>query len=247
MSIREIRRSEAPRTCSKTGFALIPAAGRTVYRLSKPVYGPLNPLLRPLSETATHALWNRFDVAGQRTVYAATTPEGAYGELLAPLKPKLPRSAATYFDDVTPHDELETLIREEWQAAGHRAPREIDLTWLTDYLLYRLTLPTKGWFIDIEAATSLTALTTYAPTNLPPSITEITVSELRSPNRDLTTAIATRLWHLTLDDQSLAHGIIYGSRHGSDWDCWAIWLRRTTRAPRALVTRADKGTEILPP
>ncbi|WP_024803179.1 RES domain-containing protein [Nocardia sp. BMG51109] len=250
MSISDARRSSARRTCSKTGLVLVASASREVYRLAKPSYGPLNPLLRGLSSEDSPAPWNRYDVAGQRTVYAASTEEGAYGELLAPLKPTLPVAASTYFDDVDAGDELDSLIREEWEDAGFRAPREIDLTWLTEYRLYQITLPTMGWFIDIEAASSLSAIARIPPPSLVErGVTEVSVAELRGTDRSLTTAIATRLWPITLDDASLAHGIMYGSRHGSEWNCWAIWLRRTrrSRAAKGLIPTADPGAEILPP
>ncbi|MBF6171891.1 RES domain-containing protein [Nocardia blacklockiae] len=250
MSIREVRRSSARRTCSKTGLVLVPSASREVYRLAKPSYGPLNPLLRGLTTDASTATWNRYDVAGQQTVYAADTEEGAYGELLAPLKPTLPVAAAKYFDDVGPDTEIDSLIREEWENAGYRAPREIDLTWLSEYRLYRITLPTMGWFIDIEAASSLAAIAKYPPPSLVErGVGEVSVAELRGSDRSLTTAIATRLWPITLDDDSLAHGILYGSRHGSEWNCWAIWLRRSrrVRSTKGLVATADGGVEVLPP
>ncbi|MEG8177062.1 hypothetical protein [Nocardia terpenica] len=249
MSKSDIRKPGAIRTCSKTGFALVPAARRTVYRLAKPSFGPLNPMLRRVSADDPRT-WNRYDVAGQQTVYAASNELGAYGELLAPLKPTLPVPASRYFDDVGDDDELESLIREEWTGAGHRPPRELDFAWLAEHRLYRLTLPTMGWFIDIEAATSLSAIAEYAPTSLVEhGVAEVSVAELRSPDRWLTTTIATRLWPLTLDDGSLAHGIVYGSRHGSEWDCWAIWLRRTrnARTARGLLTTADPGVDIAPP
>ncbi|MBF6329193.1 RES domain-containing protein [Nocardia transvalensis] len=248
MSVSAIRK--ALRICSKTGLALVPSANRTVYRLAKPSYGPLNPLPRELSGRVSRDTWNRYDVAGQQTVYAASTEEGAYGELLAPLKPKLPQPASIYFDDVGEHDELESLIRQEWTHADYRPPREVDLMWLSEYRLYRLRLPTMGWFIDIEASSSLSAIARYAPADLPDrGITEVSVAELRSADRHLTTAVAASLWPITLDDASLAHGIMYGSRHGSDWSCWAIWLRRTELAPGTsqLIATADTGTEVSPP
>ncbi|MBB5918827.1 hypothetical protein BJY24_007739 [Nocardia transvalensis] len=248
--MRDVRRSSARRTCSKTGLVLVPSASREVYRLAKPSYGALNPLLRAVSGDESRAPWNRYDVAGQRTVYAASTEEGAYGELLAPLKPKLPVAASTYFDDVGVDDELDSLIKEEWDDAGFRPPRDIDLAWLAEYRLYRVTLPTMGWFIDIEAASSLSAIAKYPPQSLVDrGIGEVTVAELRGSDRSLTTAIATRLWPITLDDNSLAHGIMYGSRHGSEWNCWAIWLRRTRRgrAPKGLIPTANHGVEVLPP
>ncbi|MBF6548833.1 hypothetical protein [Nocardia brasiliensis] len=250
MSVGDIQSSHAPRSCSKTGFALIPAAGTSVFRLAKTAYGPLNPVLRPLTSALPRDCWNRYDVAGQRTVYAASTAEGAYGELLAPLKPKLTAPAATYFDDVSPGDDLESLVREEWKSAGHRAPREIDLGWLDEFKLYTLTLPAAGWFIDIEASTSLSAIISYAPMSLVErGILEISVAELRGTDRWLTTAIATRIWQITLDDASLAHGVVFGSRHGSDWNCWAVWLRRvrTGLTPEGLITTADHGRQVLRP
>jgi hypothetical protein len=248
--VSDTRRQSAWRTCSKTGFALISAANREVYRLAKPAYGPLNPLQRGPSSSEPRDTWNRYDVAGQQTVYAASTEEGAYGELLAALKPKLPAPASRYFDDVDSDDELELLIREEWRNSGYRAPREVDLAWLSEHRLYRLTFPAEGWFIDIEASSSVSAIAAYPPPTLVDNgIAEVTVAELRGSERWLTTAISTRIWPLTLDDRSLAHGIMYGSRYGSDWDCWAIWLRRTNRGrtAKALVTTADTGTEVSPP
>jgi hypothetical protein len=249
VSASDTRKARGRHTCSETGFTLVPAARREVYRLAKTSYGPLNPLYRDPG-SADRDAWNRYDVAGQRTVYAASTEEGAYGELLAALKPKLPARASTYFDDVSDDDELHTLIREEWRSAGYRAPGEIDLMWLTEYKLYRLTLPAKGWFIDIETATSLTAIATHAPLALiDRGLTGITVAELRGPDRVLTTAIASRIWQLTLGDDTLSHGITYGSRYGSDWNCWAIWLRRSTgiHNPKNPITTADTGTDVLQP
>ncbi len=245
-----VRKTRSARRCAKTGFALVPAACREVYRLAKPSYGPLNPLQRGLSSEEPRDEWNRYDVAGQKTVYAASTEQGAYGELLAPLKPKLPVRASLFFDDVASDDELESLIKEEWRNAGHRPPRELNMMWLSEYRLYHLTLPARGWFVDIEAAASLSAIAKAAPIALVErGLQEITVAELRGDQRWLTTAIATRIWQLTLDDDTLAHGILYGSRHGSEWDCWAVWLRRTGPAHTAngLATSADAGVEVLPP
>ncbi|MFF3574108.1 hypothetical protein [Nocardia jiangxiensis] len=251
MSVSDIRSSaNTSRRCPKTGLALVSAARREVFRLAKPIYGPLDPITRGVSAFEDREEWNRFDVEGQRTVYAASTMEGAYGELLAPLRPKLPTAASAYFDDVHQDDELESLIREEWRSSGYRPPGEVDLTWLAELKLYRITLPARGWLIDIEAAASLSVISTaYAPRALiERGITDITVAELRGPARWLTTAIASRIWPVTLYDGTLSHGVMYGSRYGSEWSCWAVWLRRSKRShPKGLVTTADSGTEVLQP
>jgi hypothetical protein len=242
------QRRAVRRACSRTGFILVPPR-RVVYRLAKPSYGPLNPLPRDAHTPPEHRYsWSRYDVAGHRTVYAATTAAGAYGELLKSLKPKID-PANKYFEDVQSGVDLESLIREEWKRAGHNPARQVDMAWLRQFRLYRLTLPTEGWFVDIEAARSLAAIVDHAPAILAAAgVTEVSVSELRSNERWLTTSISTQVWGLTLDDGSHAHGMRYGSRHGSDWNCWAIWLRNLKHGkPDTGPTTADAGTEVLAP
>lgn len=46
-----------------------------------------------------------------------------------------------------------------------------------------------------------------------------------------------------LADETHPIGIRYGSKHGSDWTCWSIWLRDTTRA----AIDVDQGAPVAPP
>src|SRR5690348_14531514 len=76
--------------CTTTRMALLPAARRTMYRLADPQYGPLDPRRRPAGSSLDRGAWNRFDLAGERTIYGASTEEGAYAELVQPLKQPAP-------------------------------------------------------------------------------------------------------------------------------------------------------------
>jgi hypothetical protein len=75
-----------PRTCEATGLRLVPAGLQRVYRIQKPSWGPLNPPVRA-GDLTTVGDWGRWDVAGHRTVYAASPRRYAYQEVLAYLTP----------------------------------------------------------------------------------------------------------------------------------------------------------------
>jgi hypothetical protein len=72
------------------------------------------------------------------------------------------------------------------------------------------------------------------------------VGDLRGENRHLTTAVAAWIHSRVLDDGSLPHGIVYGSKHGTDYKCWAIWLRNVDddRDASTEPTKAGAGKEI---
>ena len=229
--------------CSTTGLAVRPAAGQRSYRLAKPSYGVLNPPTRPLSSRADRSKWNRFDLPGQQTVYAASSLEGAYGELLGALK--LPRTiaASDYLDDASDTD-LYDLITQDWAQMGKQRPGTVDLRWIYAHRIYNVDLPIHGWFVEIEHARSITYLTQHIPVSLADiGLTEITVSETRSSDRHLTTALAELLVRVQIHASTAAHGIHYYSKHGTDWTCWAIWLHEHTFA--ALHT--DTGSPVKPP
>lgn len=216
--------------CSKTGIVLISAEGQTVYRLAKPSYGPLNPLHRPLSSIEDRGVWNRYDIPGERTIYAASSKEAAYGELLGALKrPQQAVLAANLFDEDDDVDDitLDELIAQDWQEAGKPlAPYVVDIHWLFEMRLYTVTLPATGWIIDAEHSKTVAYLHGHIPKNLIDRGTNaITVSDLRSEDRYLTTNLAEQLAKAALEDRAIAAGVRYGSKHGSDWECWAVWLR----------------------
>lgn len=213
-------------TCTSTGIALIPASGQTVYRLAKPSYGPLNPRRRPPTSDDDRGEWNRFDLAGHQTVYAASSPEGAYGELLGSLKKPAPMPASELFDDADGAT-VEELIAQDWATAGkHLAPYVVDINWLYEFRMYTMTLPTAGWLVESEHSRTVSYLHQHIPLPLwERGIAQVTVAVLRSEDRFITTHLAEQLAGARLAHDATAIGLRYGSKHGSDWNCWTIWLR----------------------
>lgn len=214
--------------CSVTGIALLPSEGQRVYRLAKPSFGPLNPRQRPLSSADGRGDWNRYDIPGERTIYAATRQEAAYGELLGALKrPQQSLPASELFDDVDDDAAIDDLIAQDWKDAGKRlAPYVVDIYWLYEMRLYTVSLPAAGWLIDAEHSRTVAYLHNHIPLNLVErNVAAVTVADLRSEDRYLTTNLAEQLARARLEDGAMAAGVRYGSKHGSDWECWAVWLR----------------------
>ncbi|WP_459974830.1 hypothetical protein [Mycobacterium sp. MUNTM1] len=230
--------------CSVTGLALVPAAGQTVFRLAKPSYGPLNPQCRTISSCDDRSSWNRFDLPGEQTIYAASNPEGAYGELLGRLKKPRPVPAARYLDDVGSAT-MEELIAEDWAAAGKKlAPYVVDINWLYEFRLYTLTLPEHGWLVESEHSRTVNFLQSNIPGNLwERGIQHVTVSTLRCEDRYVTTYLAERLARARVVGDITPLGLRYGSKHGSDWDCWTVWLREGVADSMGV----DGGTAVAAP
>lgn len=146
---------------------------------------------------------------------------------------------------------LEEAITRDWNEAYQFPPGSVAAAWRDERLVYMLTLPTNGWFIDLEHARSLRAISDGigAPRLSALGRTgHLTVADLRGNNRLLTTAIAEWVWNQTLEDGKRPHGIVYGSKHDSDWRCWAVWLRQVDDGKKVAMepTRSDAGSRILP-
>lgn len=230
--------------CTTTQMALLPAARRTMYRLADPKYGPLQPRRRPAGSAADRGEWNRFDLAGERTIYAASTEEGAYAERIQPLKHAAPIPASELFDDADEGETVEESIAHDFAAAGHPPPHTIDLEWLYKLRMYTLQLPEHGWLVHAEHSNSVA----YLHRNRPPAVAEaglshVTVSVLRSEMRKVTTHLAEVMAKPQLHDDSRAIGMLYGSKMGSDWDCWTVWLRDGIEDQIS----ADVGRPVQPP
>lgn len=231
--------------CNTTRLALLPASQQTVYRLADPDYGPLQPRQRPTDASDDdRAGWHRYDLAGERTVYAASSLEGMYAEMLQPLKRPEPMLASDLFDDAGSTATVEDLIAHDFAEDGKEAPYEIDLEWLLTQRLYTMLLPATGWLVDAEHSNTVA----YLHRNQPAVIREqgmrqVTVAELRGENRIVTTHLAEAMARPQLHDDTRPVGLLYGSKHGSDWDCWAVWLRDGVRE----AIRVDAGQQVRHP
>jgi len=246
--------------CSKTGLALIRTSNQATTRIAKSSYGPLSPLLR--DETGDPREWGRYDVAGHRTVYSASPAQGAYAESLAIYRPATSLRTLTlgdlFDDEVDPHAPLAAAVTDEWDQRFHTQTGYVPAAWRDERLEYRLHLPHTGWVVDIEHSQSIATLNDIAWPDrwarlLPGGRSHLTTSDLHGENRLLTTAVAQWIRSQVLEDGTQAHGIGYHSKHGTNWRCWAIWLRIVDdgqdpsedilREP----TRAGPGAEIRPP
>lgn len=245
-----------PRICAATGVALVPATGQQVTRIVKSSYGPMNPLLRPVAGE-NRMSWSRFDVAGHRTVYGGSPRQAAYAESLARFRPALGMPLTELFDDEDdPSTTVLAEVQKEWESMLSWRPGLLPRAWRDDRLEHTLTLPTTGWFVDVEHAYTLRAVENalgHGLSAIASAPEGLTVAHLRGEDRSITTTIAGWLRALTLDDGHRPHGIRYGSKHGSNLTCWAIWLRVVDDGsdPARDVLReptiADTGTTIDPP
>src|SRR5699024_9256120 len=127
---------------------------------------------------------------------------------------------------------------------GARPPGVIDIGWLYAHRMYTVGMPPSGSFIEIEHARSLTYLNAHIPLSLwERAITEITVAQTRSADRHLTTELSGALAAAPLAGEAPALGIHYYSKHGTEWSCWAVWLRDGV----ADALGADHGEAVAPP
>ncbi|WP_330359290.1 hypothetical protein [Mycobacteroides abscessus] len=141
-------------------------------------------------------------------------------------------------------------VEKEWREAGHMRPGDIPAGWRRERLMHELSLPSSGWFIGIDYPESIAAVTdNLGPALSMAGITSLTTAHLHGENRDLTTSIATWVWDQILFDGSLPHGIVYSSKHGAGWRCWAIWLRAMDdgKPVTSEPTSANTGLEIRGP
>ncbi|MFI8592578.1 hypothetical protein [Dietzia maris] len=229
--------------CSNTRLALVRSGGQCVYRLAKPSYGVLNPPARGVSSSEDRAGWNRFDLPGEQTIYCASSAEGAYGELLGALKVSGPYRADEYLDDPGA-DDLYALIAQDWADLGARPPGVIDINWLYAHRLYTVALPRSGWFVEIEHARTITYLGAHIPLSLwERGVDEITVAQTRGADRHLTTELAGALAVAPTAGDVRALGIHYYSKHGTQWSCWAVWLRDDSASTLVV----DRGQAVTPP
>lgn len=187
---------------------------------------------------------NRYDLAGERTIYAASSLEGMYAEILQPLKKPEPIPASALFDDAGEGETVQDLIAHDFAEDGKQPPHEIDLDGLLKPRLYTMLLPTAGWFIDAEHSNTVAYLNrNRPPVLLPKGLQQVTVAELRGEDRFVTSHLAETMAWPRLQDQSSPIGLLYGSKLGSDWECWTVWLRDGVQAAISI----DAGQPVLHP
>ena len=94
----------------------------------------------------------------------------------------------------------------------------MDIDYLCASHLYTVTLPRTGHLVVAEHSRTVTYLHERLRAR-------VTVSDIRSEDRSLTTHLAELLASARVAQDETPFGLRFGSKHGSNWDCWAIWLR----------------------
>jgi hypothetical protein len=241
--------------CKKTGLTIQTAPRQTIWRIAKSSFGPLKPPWRS-PPTVNRSDWGRYDVADHRTVYGASPLQACYAECLAALRPKFTMSSGPKLSELFPETDplsdemLLDTIKMEFEERQHMGVGKCPAGWRLERLIYRLQLPQHGWFINIETAQSIAAISANISEELAAyGVKALTVADLRGENRQVTTHIAEWLWHQTLWDGTLPHGIRFGSKYDSNWSCWATWLRAVDNGQsfNDEPTTADGGEEIKNP
>lgn len=240
--------------CASTGLNLVRSGGRSIFRVAKSKFGPLDPPERAGDDPSS---WSRWDTPG-RTIYGGTTPEGAFVEVLEYIDPDPPKTPMSdLFDDVDESDALtlDEQIARELPRHGAMPYRSISRGWRQARNLYEIKLPVDGWFVDITGAESISVITRQQSGLLRQCGLELlTLSELTDSSDEqkiLTTGIATWIRErVTLEDGSRPHGVVYPSKWGSTIQNWAMWLRRTDDGtgpdPVDLVEASDIGQHFAP-
>jgi len=211
-----------------TGLHLQSATtGGLSLRIARSSRGPLSP---PPRQGTPDASWSRYDVAGS-TVYTAETRETAYAEVLAYTKRRLGQRDPLAEDAAAiglSLDEFTDLVGQEWSERQHMGMGHLPASWRIERLLYSITLPAQGWWIDVEHPDSIAAIETALEPDLAAlNVGALTVAALRGEDRRITTTVACWAHGLLLDNDTLPLGITYGSKHGTG-RCWAYWLTDTT-------------------
>ncbi len=205
----------------KTGFTVVRSQKEPVFRVSRAKRSPLDPIQRALPIDQG---WSRWDVPGHRTIYAGAPAACSYAETLTDLRLR-PSQNSLAGKKLSDFFDLEPDQPDDWILAVLERDRvdsmntdAISCEWRHDRKLHTLSLPAGGWFVQLDTDASISALRLgYG--------LDITVADIYSEDRATTVRIAEIVHALVLDDGSLPHGILYRSKHGTNWNCWAIWLR----------------------
>lgn len=220
-----------------------------VFRLATTSYGPLNPQLR--DALGPRDSWARWDTPG-RTVYAVDSRRAAFVEATSWARQEKPKAAPVHLSKTAAAlgisvKELADEIDADWGTGNWMNRGWLPTGWREARRMYKLDFD-DGWWVDITHSDTLMAISDgmrdelyLLGINL-----GLTLAEVSSDNRHLTTTIATWLREsVTLDDDTAPIGIRFQSKHGRHDDgagvCWAYWMREADAGLETVRARADAG------
>ncbi|MDQ6739420.1 MAG: RES domain-containing protein [Actinomycetota bacterium] len=195
------------------------------YRVAVVDYGALNPPSR--SAGSDRGQWGRFDTNGS-TVYMASTPETAFQEVLSLFSQKLGARNPLDKDAASLGLTVEgfmAAVAQEWEEGTYMGRGALPAQWRNRRRLFHLQLPERESWIDIAHPETIAMIRRVLGEDLHTATgcSDVTLAEIHSPNREVTTRIAGWIRGLVLDDGSHPAGIRYTSKYGGE--CFAYWLR----------------------
>jgi hypothetical protein len=207
--------------CPRTGLILAKAPQVALWRVFAKRHGLLNP---PPRTGEPELGWGRFDVSGIATLYGAMNSRGAFVEALSSFTPAQ-IDVHELFDDIA---QGQDPIAKDWENSQHMPPGSVPAQWRVDRQLAEFVVEDTGWYADVLASNTIATLrrnaTGWAPSSLLSNIKKFDSSALLGPDRAITSALSHWLSQQVLDDGSKIQGITYLSKHGSDLNCWALWV-----------------------
>ena len=230
-------------------IALIRPPDSGIIRVYGRHYDPFAPVPWSLSfgpDGRVAPLKNRFDDIGPalglpvdacfRTIYAASSLQAAFGELLASRRPS-PRWVARLGEQESGEALLSELLGTTLDPM-HPTHGVVPAEWRLRRRIASAQLRANAWFIDVDHPATLTHLRAEFLPGLkrryPGVFTgdDFDLSDVASRNRELTQHVARYLHELEpsafneLEAGGVIAGIRYLSRHSSSWECWALFADR---------------------
>jgi hypothetical protein len=242
------------RTCQRTGLALVESPASSVYRIATTSYGPLEPKTRESTSGEDVLSWSRFDTPG-RTVYAVDSRRAAFVEATSWARQEAPRSGPLHLSKMAADfgisvEELASDIDGDWGPIGSMNRGWLPTSWRDGRRIYSLNFRPGSW-VDVTHSDTLGILSDQMRVELYELGINLglTLADVTSDNRALTTVIATWLRNeVTLDDGKQPLGIRFQSKHGrhddGDGICWAYWMREADAGVPTTEVTADAGTSF---
>lgn len=170
--------------------------------------------------------WGRYDTLGS-TVYLAADPAAAFHEVMAPFALDLGAKNPLQKDADALGISLKTLMQEiahDWDEKNYMNTGCLPAQWSYDRKLYTISMTHPLPWVDVQRPNSIGAIRQAIGSDLAKEtgITSLTLNELTSPNREVTTRIAEWIRNVQFDTLQLPTGVIYPSKLGGT--CYAIWL-----------------------
>ena len=228
--------------CTKTGLWILDDF-RTGFRIATTIRGPLDPPERLVGDDP--AEWSRYDTRGS-TVYISDTEEIAFAEVLSGYALKLgarhPMQKDADFQGMT-LDVYMRSIAAEW--GNHMGPGFLAKQWRDLRSIYKLTLSSTGWWVDVEHPDSIAAISAGIGEQLHTQLglKQLTLGVLHGEDRVATTMVSTWIRQQVLVDGSRPLGLRFKSKHGGG-GCWAYWLRRRDDGLDEINMTDDDGAQI---